>query len=129
MSKNLIHQEEIFAATPHQVYEALIDSEKHSEFTNSKAEIENKVGGTFSVWDGYATGENEELEEDSLIVQKWRASDWPEGVYSTVTYKLFSSGEGTKLLFTQEGVPAEFIKDITDGWKEYYWKPLHEYFK
>ncbi|VVC03582.1 Uncharacterised protein [Candidatus Burarchaeum australiense] len=45
-----------FDSSPHEVYEALMDSEKHSRFTGGKAKISREVGGKFSAYDGYAEG-------------------------------------------------------------------------
>lgn len=116
-----------FACVPKDVYEALMDEEKHAAFTGGKATIERRVGGKFSTFDGWAEGKTIELIPNQKIVQEWRGSDWPEGVYSRATFALKKSPSGgTLLTFTQTGVPAEFAKDIAKGWKDYYWKPMKE---
>lgn len=119
-----IRQTIIFKASPHEVYEALMDSGKHSEFTGDKAVISRDVGGRFTAYGGYIEGENIELEADKKIVQKWRGSDWPEGHYSKVIFLLEKVKEGTKLTFTQKGVPAGQHKAISDGWHEHYWEKM-----
>jgi len=81
-------QSVLLRATLHEVYEALMDSKKHAEFTHSPAIIDRKVGGEFSTFDGWASGTTLELIPDKKIVQKWRAADWPQGHYSTVTFEL-----------------------------------------
>ncbi len=84
----LIRQSVTFKATPHEIYEALMDSRKHARFTHDKATISRKVGGAFSAYGGYITGTNLELVPDKKIVQAWHGSDWPEGYMSRVTFKL-----------------------------------------
>jgi uncharacterized protein YndB with AHSA1/START domain len=74
MSK-LIQQTVTFKASPHDVYEALMDSKKHAAFSGGKASISRKVGGRISAYDGYITGKNIELIPDQEIVQDWRAVD------------------------------------------------------
>lgn len=123
-----IEQTVIINAPAKDVYDALMDSIQHSEFTGAKATIDNKVGGKFSVWDGYASGVNLELIPGKKIAQTWRASDWPEGVESKLTINLAQKGEDTELEFTQTGVPNEFYQDIKVGWQDYYWKPLKDFF-
>ena len=123
-----IRQSATFKVSPHAVYDALMDSKKHGEFTGGAAKISRKVGGKFSVYDGYATGKNLELKPDRLIVQTWRADDWPEGHSSQVTFELTPTKTGTKLTFTQTGVPVEFYKDIKQGWIDFYWKPMAKLF-
>ena len=113
-----------FKAAPHDVYEALMDSKKHAAFTGAAADISREVGGKFTAWDGYITGTNLELVPDSKIVQDWRASDWPEGTASEVTFLLESAPEGARLTFTHKGIPADFCDDIIQGWQDYYWEPL-----
>jgi hypothetical protein len=31
---------------------------------------------------------------------------------------------GTRLTFTQSGVPEQYYKDINQGWRDYYWKKM-----
>lgn len=52
------------------------------------------------------------------------AEDFPEGHYSEATFELSLDKEGTKLIFTQKNVPDENYDGISNGWQEYYWKPL-----
>ena len=128
MSTRDIRQSVTMRASPHDLYEALMDSKKHSRFTGSKASISRKAGGKFTTFDGYSEGTNLELVPDRKIVQTWRAGDWPEGHYSTVTFSLKASDGGTLLTFTQKGVPEEQYNDISQGWKDYYWTPLKKMF-
>ncbi len=113
-----------FRASPEEVYEALMDSKKHARFTGAKATVSRKVGGRFSVWDGYAEGKNLELQPGKRIVQSWRASDWPEGAESKVVFALAKTKAGTKMTFTQTGVPDGFAKDVRQGWTDFYWAPM-----
>ena len=124
-----IKQTIYFDASAHDVYEALIDAKKHAEFTGASASIDRKVGGEFSVWDGYATGKNKELVQDKLIIQSWRASDWPEDAESTVKFEFIDEGGKTKLEFSQTGIPHDFVEDVASGWKDFYWQPLQEFLK
>ena len=124
METKTIKQTATFKAAPHDVYEALMDPVKHAEFTGGKARMSGVVGGKFSVFDGYAEGKNLELVPDAKIVQTWRANDWPEGHYSTVTFALKVVDGGTRLAFNQEGVPAAQYEDVSRGWKDFYWAPM-----
>ncbi|HEV8289750.1 MAG TPA: SRPBCC family protein [Candidatus Norongarragalinales archaeon] len=123
-----IKQKALFDAAPHDVFEALMDSKKHREFTGAKATLSRKVGGAFSVWNGFAKGKNLQLVKDKKIVQSWRANDWPKGAVSRVVFDISSSKHGTELLFSQNGVPEEFAKDIEQGWIDFYWKPMARMF-
>jgi activator of HSP90 ATPase len=119
-----IQQTVEFAATPHEVYETLMDTRRHTTATQAAAAISRKVGGKIRAYDGYIQGTNIELVPDEKIVQSWRASDWPEGIYSQVTFQLEKTVNGTRLTFTQTGVPEDEYESIDEGWKEHYWKKM-----
>ena len=119
-----ITQTVLIKAPPHDVFELIMDEEKHGKLTHSKAVVSRKIGGEFSIYDGELTGKNLELELDKKIVQFWRASDWPKGHFSTIAFNLEKVKNGTRINFVQDGVPDEFVKEISDGWKTYYWDPM-----
>jgi activator of HSP90 ATPase len=123
-----IRQTVAINAAPLDVYEALMDSKAHSKFTGSAARVSPQVGGRFETYDGYAEGTNLELVPGRRIVQAWRASDWPEDHYSTVTFALANAAGGTTLTFTQTGVPDDQEGAIRQGWIEFYWEPLRALF-
>ena len=126
MSK-IIKQTVTFKATPHDVYEALMDSKKHAAFTGGKAGISRLVGGKYSVYDNYITWKNIELVPDKKIVQDWRAVDWPEGVFSRITFEFTAVSEGTRLDFTHADLPEGTEEEFTQGWIDNYWDPMKRY--
>ncbi len=106
-----IQQEVHFDAKPEEVYEAYVDAKKHGEFTGSKVVFEKKVGGKFSAWGGGLEGENLELVDGRKIVQKWRADDWPEGHYSTLTIELFADPSPSVILRSEATPESDLRKD------------------
>ncbi len=128
MSKVIKQTVQFDGVSPEEVYDALMSSKKHADFTGAAANIENKVGGKVSAWDGYIDATNLELQPGRKIVQKWRASEWPEGEWSQATFELKANGDGTELTFEQTGVPDKFVSEIDKGWHESYWEPMKKYF-
>ena len=128
MKTKTFKQTVIFKASPHDVYEALMDSKKHSEFSESKANISRDVGGKFTAYDGWIHGENLELVQDKKIVQTWRGNDksWPKGHNSRVTFELKKVKEGTELKFTHDDVPEDWYDDLSKGWEEQYWAKMRK---
>lgn len=126
MKTKTIKQSVKFQATPHQIYEALMDSRKHSKFSGGKAIIGKKKGAKFTAYDGYIEGVILDLVPDQKIVQSWRGSDWPDGHYSEATFLLKETDGGTILEFTQTNVPDQFYEDISQGWHDFYWTPMKE---
>lgn len=123
-----IEQTVTFEASPHDVYEALMDSDKHSQFTGAMASISREVGGSFTAYDGALSGTNLELVPDVKIVQSWRGSDdgWPADHYSTATFSLEAIDGGTRLTFVQTGVPEQSFEGISQGWQTYYWPKMKQ---
>jgi activator of HSP90 ATPase len=113
-----------FAAAPDVVYEALMDAEKHAAFTGYSAEISREVGGTFVTCGGRNSGRNLVLRPGRRIVQAWTHRDWPEDHMSIATFDLEPTAKGTRLTFTQTGVPESALAWIDGGWPSTYWEAL-----
>ena len=111
-------------AKPVQVYDAYINAKKHSDFTGGKATCNPKVGGNFTAWDGYIFGKNLELRKGTKIMQEWTI--YPPSI---LELSFISQEEGTELIMTHSKVPAEQVESYRQGWIDYYWEPMTEYFK
>jgi len=123
-----IHQEIEFSASPHQLYEALLDSKQFTEFSGRPAEINCEIGGAFSLFKGHIIGRNVELIPNERIVQAWRVVTWPEGAYSIVRFELKPQGSGTHVVFDHIGFPEGLHDHLAAGWEENYWSLLKKYF-
>jgi len=117
----------ILGATPHDIYEILIDSKRHGKLTQQPTKVSRRVGGVFKVGHDLE-GKHLALTKDRRIVQTWRANNWPKGTYSKATFALTRAAGGTRVSFTQTGVPDEFYSEISKGWRDYYWGPLRKQF-
>lgn len=120
-----------FDSTPHDLYEVIMDEEKHSKITESEVSMVREVDGEFSMWDGGIHGKNLILVPNEKIVQEWRSDEetWPTDHFSKVTFLFIESKGGTEMMFTQTEVPQDSHKKVKDGWKKYYWEPMKKYFK
>lgn len=49
---------------------------------------------------------------------------WPVGHYSQLEFSLKKIKDGTELTMTHKNVPEACYEDISQGWEEYYWKPM-----
>ena len=116
--------------TPEVVYKAWLSSEGHRDMTSGgKAEASDVVGARHSAWDGYIEGRNVELTPFSRIVQTWRTSQFPEGhPDSTITIDLAPTKTGTRLILNHRGVPDGQTSYERNGWREFYFEPMHAYF-
>ena len=117
----------IKGATPGDLYATLMDGKRHGALSGQPTKVSKRVGGTFKVGHDLE-GKHLRLTKDKRIVQTWRANNWPKGVYSKATFAFAKAPGGAKITFTQTGVPAPYLKEITSGWKAYYWVPLKKAF-
>jgi activator of HSP90 ATPase len=125
-----IVQTVIVPADPDEVYDEFMDPEKHSEFTQTKTTGSQEVGGEVSASDGYITARNIELKKGRKIVQEWTTSEWPEGYGpSILQIDLKKVQGGTELTMTHSKVPDEQADDYAEGWMEFYWNPIVEFFQ
>jgi activator of HSP90 ATPase len=92
------------------------------------ATIGRAEGDAFSLFGGVIIGRHVELVPNRRIVQAWRAKSWPKSHYSIATFELKRARGGTRLVFTQTGVPAEHWRGINGGWKSHYWDLLKKAF-
>ncbi|ALM07099.1 hypothetical protein SB49_04265 [Sediminicola sp. YIK13] len=110
------------------IYNAWISSEGHTKMTGGKATASNKIGGSFTAWNGYIQGENLVLEQDKRIVQSWRTSQFESHEEdSQVEVLLVEKGDSTELTLIHSKVP-ESGEHYIKGWDEHYFQPMKKYF-
>ena len=130
IKKSKIIDRIIIPATSKEVYDAFIDPKKHSKFTGSKATGKPNVGSTFSAWDGYITGKYVELEEGKKIIQNWITTDWPQDFPTSRLELTFKDlGNKTEIKMVHSDIPVNQEADLRQGWIDFYWKPLKDYFE
>ena len=120
----------VLPAAPAEIYAAWMDSKAHSDFTGDAARVDPRVGGRFTAWDGYITGETLELEPGRRIVQAWRTSEFPVNSPDSILEVLLEkSGEGTLLTLNQTNIPDGQGEECRQGWIDNYFEPMSAYFE
>jgi activator of HSP90 ATPase len=74
------------------------------------------------------TGINLVLNPGKKIVQAWRATGWWPDHYSIAIFDISKVRGGSKLKFTQIGIPPSRYSGHYRGWIETYWTPMKEIF-
>jgi len=121
----------LLKSAPAEVFETLMDEKKHSKLTGKPAKIAPKEEGEFALLGGFAHGINIEVRRGKKIVQAWNCSEagWPADHFAICTFVLAPAETGTKLSFTQTGIPPELLETMTDFWTKNYWEKLTAIFK
>ena len=127
--KNGFKVSAVIPATPEELYEAWLSTKGHTAMTGSVARVRGKVGGRFTAWDGYIFGRTLELEPDQRIVQAWRTSEFPvEAPNSRLEVLLEQVKNGTNVNLTHTGLPPDSASSYKQGWKDFYFTPMKDYF-
>jgi len=122
---------EQFNTTPEKLYKLWLTSSGHSQMTGNPAIISSEIGGKFTAWEGYISGTNLELVPFTKIKQSWRTTDFPDSqADSLIEITLNEIKPGiTQLTLTHSNLAGADDKQYIDGWKDYYFKQMKDYFK
>lgn len=127
--KNGFKLSAVIPAQPAEIYKAWLSTKGHTAMTGSSAKVDGKIGGKFTVWDGYIFGTTLELTPDQFIVQAWRTSEFPdEAPDSLVEISLKATKGGTKITLTHSQIPEGQADSYRQGWDDFYFKPMKTYF-
>src|SRR5712692_3912885 len=126
-ARTSLHQEVDLKASPHRIYEILLDSKQFSAFSGEPAEISREVGGPFSMFAGKIVGRNVELVPDQRVVQAWRPSNWEPGSYTLVRFEFKQEGPRTRIILDHTGFHEGDFGHFDPGWRMRYWEPLAKY--
>ena len=120
----------VLNVSPRDLCKAWLNSMEHSGFTGAKAVIIPHIGGAFSAWDGYISGKTLEIETPRRILQSWRTTEFPEGSPDSLLEIVFEpEGYGTRMTLNHSNIPDGQKESYEQGWQEYYFKPMNEYFQ
>jgi activator of HSP90 ATPase len=122
-----IKQKHIISAQPEEVYTALVNPFTIELWSGYPAQMSTEEGSEFSIFEGDISGKNIRFEENKLVVQQWYFGDQEEE--SIVTIRLSEHQMGTRADLEHTNVPDEDVPDIDEGWREYYWGAIKEFFK
>ena len=117
----------IIPAEPEEVYLALTNPFTIELWTGYSAVMSTNPGSEFELWEGDITGKNLEFVEDKKVVQQWYFGEQEEA--SIVTIKLFENNKGTQVELNHSNIPDEEYENITEGWNEYYFGAIKEFFE
>ncbi len=118
----------LIEAAPNEVYEAWLDSEKHSSMTGGKAFVTDEIGAPFRAWDDYIEGINIELKPGKRILQHWRTSEFEDSDEDSLLEILFEAeGEHTRITIRHTNLPDHGMQ-YKQGWVDAYFTPMQAYF-
>lgn len=105
-----------FNCRPEDLWECLTDPNRVRAYAGGDSQMTTDVGGKFSLFGGAVTGEIVSVDKPKLMVQKWRAKEWPEGHFSTVRIELTVADGKTVMTINQSDVPESDAARTKGGW-------------
>lgn len=123
MTKTIQQNVAFESTTPEDLFNAYLDSKKHSELTGAPAQIDSVVGGKFSAFDGGLSGRILQLVPTRLIVQSWRGQPWKdEDLDSTLILRFESTSSGAAIHLVHANIPDHAAAMVNEhAWNERYW--------
>ena len=118
----------ILSVKPGRVMQLLTDPGLIRKWSGGAAVLENKTGGRFEMFDGWATGTVLNTSANELAYT-WKTSDWPEETNATEVHYLLKPDEaGTKVILRHTGFTDEDeMKSHKAGWTDYFFDPLEDF--
>ena len=123
MEFTLVHE---FEASPEEIFNAWMDSEKHSAMIDGESIIGKE---DYSAWNGYITGKNLEIVPFQKIKQSWRTSEFPEEQEdSIIEIELVPIGNSRTKFTLYHYNLSDTDMQYKQGWMDYYFVPMEKYF-
>lgn len=117
-------------AKPKDVFDAWLSSEGHTEMTGGQADIDPRVGGLFTAWDGYIEGKTTKIDKAARkIIQSWRTSDFSSKTAdSRIEVSFRALGGQTQVLLKHTRLKKGDGAKYTTGWYDFYLQPMVAFF-
>lgn len=113
-------------AEPSDIYSAITNPYTIELWSGYPALMSTEPGSEFSLWEGDITGKNLEFIQDRKVVQEWYFGDQAEK--SIVTITILAERGNSIINVEQSNIPDEEFRDIAEGWREYYFDAISNFF-
>ncbi len=125
-----IQQAVTLPAPPEKLFDMYMNAKLHAELIGGPVTISRTAGSKFRAFRGMILGKTLRVVPKRLIIQSWRGKDWkPEDMDSTLILSFWPDKEGGRIELVQVNVPGYDLKDVNEGWENYYWRPWREYLR
>lgn len=114
-------------ASQEEVFSAITNPFTIELWSGYPASMEAKENTEFTIFDGDITGKNLQVIQFSKLVQEWYFGEQQDP--SIVTIDIKKHQAGTKIALEHTNIPDEDFESIEEGWREYYWGAIKEFFK
>ena len=117
----------------HIMFQALTVPEQITRYTQCKAEFSKEENGTFNFYDGFITGTNIQIIENSKLVQKWKFNNLPSEMDVTINIKE-KKGQESQVFIIVKNIPEKDnqksnvdVKSIESGFRRQIFEKISNY--
>lgn len=119
----------VVGAKPKAVFDAWLSDEGHSAMTGGAAEIDARVGGRFTAWDGYIEGKTTKIDRRARkVVQTWRTAEFGRAADSRIEVEFRAHKGNTQVLLRHAKLRKGDGAKYTTGWYDFYLQPMTKHF-
>lgn len=115
------------------MFQALTNPIEISKYTQCKAEFSKEENGAFNFYDGFITGTNTQIIENSKLVQKWKFSNLPSEMDVTINLKE-KPGQESHIFVICKNIPEKDnmktnvdVKNIEKGFRTQIFEKIQNY--
>ena len=120
----MIEQKYNIKAPVDKVWQAFVDPKIIDQWGGGPAEMDGEEGTRFSLWGGDIYGTNTKVIKHKLLEQNWFGGKWDKP--SKASFHFTAKGDRTELKLVHKNIPETAVRDIEQGWKDYYLGPIKE---
>ncbi|MBK8415181.1 MAG: SRPBCC domain-containing protein [Bacteroidetes bacterium] len=121
----------IIYASPEKLFETLTKESLISEWCDGGGKMEPKVDGNFELFDGWVKGKVVVFDPKKKVLSyTWKPGEWDKKTAnSVVTWQIKPNSAGSEIQLDHTGFPSQEEADKHyDGWIDYVFEPLNDYF-
>jgi len=123
-----IEQSVHFPASAQTLYDIYLDPDRHAAVTGAPVKISSKPRSKFAAFNGMIWGSTVTAIPGKMIVQRWRSEKFKEENLDSILILTFvQDGKRGRIDLVHVNVPEHDHEGVTEGWEEFYWKPLRGY--
>jgi activator of HSP90 ATPase len=125
-----IQQSVTLPASAAELYRMYLSPRRHAAITGGPVEISAKRGSSFRAFNGALSGKMLLTRSGRMIIQTWRSTGFgPDDLDSTLILTFWPRGTSGRIQLVHANVADRDARAVTEGWRQYYWKPWRAYLR
>jgi uncharacterized protein YndB with AHSA1/START domain len=119
----------VINASRHDVWQALVNPDRVSQWSGAPAQAGDRVGAQFSLWQGHLWGTITAVDPGRILEQAWHSVDMEQDEPTKVIFHLDDAADGGTVLHLRHDniASAHNQRSFAAGWDDKYVGPLKRF--